>query len=92
MVSNQERCLIQGQEALIVVQSLYMCLRKYKEGCNQKSRNDVGLKNNQTYEATIASSDRHFTKKVELSKVYKPGLMQVDNPKYEELLKKYINH
>ncbi len=43
------------------------------------------------YPATVKSIDGQFTMEVELSKVHKPQLMEIDNPRYEELLSKY-NH
>ena len=43
------------------------------------------------YPATIKSSDGEFTMKVGLTKVQKPHLMEIDNPRYEKLLSKY-NH
>ena len=43
------------------------------------------------YPATIKGADGQFTMEVELLKVHKPHLMEIDNPRYEELLSKY-NH
>ena len=43
------------------------------------------------YQATITGTDGQFTMEVDLTKVHKPQLMEIDNPRYEELLSKY-NH
>ena len=40
------------------------------------------------YQATISGTDGQFTMEVNLTKVHKSQLMEIDNPRYKELLSK----
>lgn len=43
------------------------------------------------YSANVKSIDGEFSMNVDLSKVHKPELMSLENPRYEEVLKKYTH-